>query len=91
MCLHADAIHTVQVAEAAVIAVPHPKWDERPLLIVVPVEGAQLVAADMLSFLKVSAMVYCITFFFFQGKHVKCSEHIQYLLTYTVPNCITAV
>jgi len=27
------------VAECAVIAVPHPKWDERPLLIVVPQPG----------------------------------------------------
>ena len=31
------------VAEAAVIGLPHPKWSERPLLIVVPKEGA---AAD---------------------------------------------
>lgn len=43
----------MQVAEAAVIAVSHPKWDERPLLIVVPVEGSQLTASDLLSFLKV--------------------------------------
>ena len=28
------------VANCAVIALPHPKWDERPLLIVVPAEGA---------------------------------------------------
>ncbi len=27
------------VANCAVIAVPHPKWDERPLLVVVPEEG----------------------------------------------------
>jgi acyl-CoA synthetase (AMP-forming)/AMP-acid ligase II len=27
------------IAEAAVIALPHPKWDERPLLIVVPKPG----------------------------------------------------
>ena len=30
------------VANAAVIAVPHPKWDERPLLVVVLAEGAAL-------------------------------------------------
>jgi len=29
------------VAEAAVIGLPHPKWDERPLLIVVPKAGRQ--------------------------------------------------
>jgi fatty-acyl-CoA synthase len=27
------------IAEAAVIGVAHPKWDERPLLIVVPKQG----------------------------------------------------
>ncbi len=29
------------VAEAAVIGVAHPKWDERPLLVIVPKEGTQ--------------------------------------------------
>ena len=29
------------VANCAVIAVPHPKWDERPLLIVVPADGTE--------------------------------------------------
>jgi acyl-CoA synthetase (AMP-forming)/AMP-acid ligase II len=29
------------VAEAAVIGLPHPKWDERPLLVIVPKPGAQ--------------------------------------------------
>ena len=28
------------VAEAAVIGIPHPKWEERPLLVVVPAKGA---------------------------------------------------
>ncbi|MGR3571846.1 long-chain-fatty-acid--CoA ligase [Brevirhabdus sp.] len=36
------------VASCAVIAVPHPKWDERPLLIVVPAEGRRPQAADLL-------------------------------------------
>ena len=29
------------IAEAAVIGLPHPKWDERPLLVVLPVEGQE--------------------------------------------------
>jgi len=40
------------VAEAAVIGVPHPKWDERPLLIVVKKPGAALERADLLRFLE---------------------------------------
>ncbi|MEN8721141.1 MAG: 3-(methylthio)propionyl-CoA ligase [Oceanococcaceae bacterium] len=38
------------VAEAAVIGVAHPKWDERPLLIVVRKPDAELSAEDMLAF-----------------------------------------
>ena len=38
------------VAEAAVIGVSHPKWTERPLLIVIKAEGAQLSKEDMLAF-----------------------------------------
>ena len=30
------------VAEAAAVGVPHPKWDERPLLLVVPREGMEV-------------------------------------------------
>jgi fatty-acyl-CoA synthase len=37
------------VAEAAAIAVPHPKWIERPLLLVVPRDGTQLAVADVLA------------------------------------------
>ncbi len=40
------------VAEAAVIGVYHPKWDERPLLIIVPAEGASPSKEDVLSFMK---------------------------------------
>ena len=36
------------VAEAAVIGVPHPKWDERPLLIVVRRPEAEVSKADVL-------------------------------------------
>ncbi len=36
------------VAEAAVIGVPHPKWSERPLLIVVPADGVSIDKAALL-------------------------------------------
>ena len=36
------------VAEAAVIGLPHPKWDERPLLIVVKKQGASPQTAELL-------------------------------------------
>lgn len=39
--LENTAIGHESVAEAAVIGVPHPKWTERPLLIVVPAEGSE--------------------------------------------------
>jgi acyl-CoA synthetase (AMP-forming)/AMP-acid ligase II len=38
------------VAEAAVISVAHPKWDERPLLVVVKKEGEQVSRDEMLEF-----------------------------------------
>lgn len=42
-----------QVLEAAVIAVPHPEWQERPLAVVVPTaEGAGLSAEELRSFLQ---------------------------------------
>jgi fatty-acyl-CoA synthase len=40
------------VAEAAVIGVRHPKWDERPLLIVVKKTGATVTREDVLEYLK---------------------------------------
>jgi len=43
----------MQVLEAAVIAIPHPKWTERPLLVVVSAEGSKLTKEDMLNFLQV--------------------------------------
>lgn len=39
------------VQEAAVIGLPHPKWQERPLLLVVPKPGAAVDGADILAFL----------------------------------------
>ncbi|WP_375491235.1 long-chain fatty acid--CoA ligase [uncultured Jatrophihabitans sp.] len=41
-----------KIAEAAVIAVPHPKWAERPLACVVIKDGEQLSAAEVLDFLR---------------------------------------
>jgi fatty-acyl-CoA synthase len=41
-----------EVFEAAVIAVPDPRWDERPLVCVVPKEGAKPEAGELQAFLK---------------------------------------
>ena len=38
------------VAMAACIAAPHPKWDERPLLVVVKKPGAELTREELLAF-----------------------------------------
>jgi acyl-CoA synthetase (AMP-forming)/AMP-acid ligase II len=38
------------VAQAAVIGVAHPKWDERPLLIVVRKPGSQVTREDLIAF-----------------------------------------
>jgi fatty-acyl-CoA synthase len=40
------------VAEAAVIGVHHPKWDERPLLVIVLKEGQSATKDEILAFLK---------------------------------------
>ena len=39
------------VAEAAAIGIPHPKWDERPLLLIVRDPGSTLCEAEVRSFL----------------------------------------
>jgi fatty-acyl-CoA synthase len=39
------------VKEAAVVGVPHPKWQERPLAAVVLKEGAQATAEELRAFL----------------------------------------
>jgi fatty-acyl-CoA synthase len=46
------AVGHPKVAEAAVIGVRHPKWDERPLLVVVLKKGQSATGAELLGFLK---------------------------------------
>jgi fatty-acyl-CoA synthase len=43
------AVSHPAVAMAACIAVPHPKWDERPLLVVVKKPNTQLTREEMLA------------------------------------------
>ena len=49
--LENEAVGCPGVAEAAVIGVQHPKWDERPLLIVVAKPGAVVTKAEVLAHL----------------------------------------
>jgi len=46
------AVGHPDVAEAAVIGVPHPKWGERPLLVVVRKPGREPSADDILAFME---------------------------------------
>jgi fatty-acyl-CoA synthase len=46
------AVAHPQVAEAAVVAVPHPKWGERPLLVVVLKDGPSPSREDILAFMR---------------------------------------
>ncbi len=50
--LENTAIGCPGVHEAAVIGVPHPKWDERPLLLVVAKPGAALTKDNVLAYLQ---------------------------------------
>jgi fatty-acyl-CoA synthase len=50
--LENEALAHPSVVEAAVIGVAHPKWDERPLLIVVPAAGAEPSREELLAFLE---------------------------------------
>jgi fatty-acyl-CoA synthase len=47
-----EAVGCPGIAEAAVIAVPHPKWDERPLLLAVKEEGADATKEKVIEHLK---------------------------------------
>lgn len=47
--LENTAVAHPDVAEAAAIGIAHPKWTERPLLLVVPVAGTSLSREDMLA------------------------------------------
>ncbi|MEE4350314.1 MAG: long-chain-fatty-acid--CoA ligase [Pacificimonas sp.] len=49
--LENEAVGADGVAEAAVIGLPHPKWDERPLLIIVKKEGAEPTKESILAHL----------------------------------------
>jgi fatty-acyl-CoA synthase len=46
------AVGHPDVAEAAVIGVAHPKWDERPLLIVIPKKDCKPSKDDILKFMQ---------------------------------------
>jgi len=46
------AVGHPDVAEAAVIGVAHPKWDERPLLVIVPKEDRTPTTQELLEFLR---------------------------------------
>jgi len=49
--LENTAVGHPDVAEAAVIGIVHPKWDERPLLIIVRKEGTSVSKEDVLSYM----------------------------------------
>ena len=46
------AVGHPQVAEAGVIGIVHPKWDERPLLVVVKVPGADVTGDEIIAYME---------------------------------------
>ena len=49
--LENTAVGHPDIAEAAAIAMPHPKWGERPLLVVVPQDGTTLSREEVIDYL----------------------------------------
>ena len=49
-----EAVGCPGIAEAAVIAIPHPKWDERPLLLVIKEKDADVTKEQVIEHLKKS-------------------------------------
>ena len=45
------AVGHPEIVEAAVIAIPHPKWDERPLVIAVKKKGAKIDKTTLIQYL----------------------------------------
>jgi len=49
-----------KVRSAAAVAAYHPKWDERPILIIVPAEGQSLSSEELLGFLSTRMPKWCL-------------------------------
>ena len=54
------AVDHPKILEAAVIGVAHPKWTERPLLIVIKKEGAELTKTEILDWMKNKLAKWCL-------------------------------
>jgi 3-(methylthio)propionyl---CoA ligase len=54
------AVSHPEIAQAACIACAHPKWDERPLLVVVAREGSNVSAQELLHFYAGKVSKWCI-------------------------------
>ena len=54
------AVGHPKVAEAAVIGIKHPKWAERPLLIVVPKKGQSVTGDEILEFMRGKTARWCL-------------------------------
>ena len=50
--MESAAVEHADVLMAAVISIPHPKWQERPMLVVVPREGRHVDSDDLMAFLE---------------------------------------